>query len=519
MAKFALPPISKNKGVNGNDGQLPAEKPEIEHFINALNDSSQRSRTMLIGIIFASILSFIALINSFKPDWNWFQSRIAVRKVALEWFLFPDEKPADSLSVVTKDSLLFEANIRKERPHLFTSIQDFAHYLERSIPDPSKRIHPDSITIIVDQAINEGKFVKWLFDSVSPNLPHWICIKTFALDTSRILEKEERRQLYGDLAKAAVYVRNSHAYSRKALEYSYDNLIESQSENLQLVNIPILGIAFDINNLGFISGMVLCSLMLLLYLSMVRESRNLKTLFTHGWRDDNIDDRRLYELLSMYQVLTVPLKLYSPDKTMDKLTRKLVYFIFALPVMVLVLIFLYDLHTFKVGASLNPLLTFVTSSSTFLMLAFVSFIAYKIVMRHIRINRQWDNQYYRINLEKLFNLRPDDADINFIWTNPDQVKLNWANTVSKAKKMRQHASKIGERASVSLIEKFIDHCYDSDEEKLDKPENEQQIEAYWQYFKDWFDKNKIKSTRREFRQSLIKLMNGPFEGEFDKKTA
>lgn len=519
MAKSALPPRPpKESDLTENNSQSPADKPEIEHFINALNDSSQRSRTMLIGIIFASMLSFIALINSMKPDWSWFQSRIAIRKTALEWFVFPDEKLTDSLSIATKDTLPYEAKIYKDKAHLFASIEDFANYLEGLVPDPSERISTDSIKIILDRSINEGRSVKWLFDSVAPTLPHWVCIKPFAFDKSRLLEKSERERLYGDLAKAAVYVRNSGVYSRKSLEYSYDNLIESQSENLQLVRIPILGIAFDINNLGFISGMVFCSLMVLLYLSMVRESRNLKTLFTHGWRDDSIDDRRLYELLSMYQVLTVPLKLYSPDKAMDKWTRKLVYGIFSLPVLILVLIFLYDMHTFKVGASLNPLLTFVTSSSTFVMLLFVSFVAYKIVTRHIRINRQWDNQYYRLNLEKLFNLKPDDLDINFIWTNPDQVRINWANTVLRAKNMKKQGVKIGERRGVALLEKFIDDCYDNDAEKLEKPENEQQVETYWEHFKDWFDKNKIKSTRREFRQSLKKLMNGSFEGEFDKKT-
>ena len=79
-------------------------KPEIEQFIQALNESSQRSRTMLIALIFASILSFIALINSLKAEWNWYKSRIEVQRTALEWFRFPDDEkcssPRDTSSVI-----------------------------------------------------------------------------------------------------------------------------------------------------------------------------------------------------------------------------------------------------------------------------------------------------------------------------------------------------------------------------------------------------------------------------------
>lgn len=479
------------------------DKPEIEHFINALNDSSQRSRTMLIGIIFTSILSSIALANSMKTDWSWYQSRVAVRKTAIERFVFPDEIQTDHAESLRRDTcrcpLSYGGAAGGHALHNYASIEEFAYDLEECFKDAEK-VPRDTIDSILHTTLHSG--------SLKSQFPYWIRIKPLALDPDRLPGKEERKELYASLVKAAIFVKVTNAQSRTALVSSYDNLIESQYENLSLVRIPILGIAFDINNLSLISSVVFLSLMILLYLSMVRESRNLKTLFTHGGRDDKIDDRRLYELLSMYQVLTVPLKLYSPDKTKDKMTRKLIYGIFWLPFIVLGTIFSYDWHTSEVGASLNPLLTSVTTNVTIFMLLCVLYVAYKISDRQKRIDRQWDNQYYRLNLEKLFNLQPDDVDTG-VWTTPEQVKINWANTAEAAMRLTK-PGKIGETASVKLLERFIDRCYDDKPDRLESSNNEQ-VEQYWAYFKTWFDANKQKSTRREFRESLVDLMNGPFE--------
>ncbi len=458
---------------------------------------------MLIAIIFASILSSIALINSLKSDWNWFQSRVAVRKTAMEWFMFPDEAQTDSCSIEHRDTLSNE-----KQADSYKSIEYFAKHLEGLVPDSLEPICGEEIKIFLRDSCNRGAVTRWLFGPLDFRLPTWICIKPFAFDTSRLPTCEERKKLYSRLVQASSFVRASNLQSRKALEITYDNLIESQYENLSLVRIPILGIAFDINNLGLISGVVFFSLMILLYLSMVRESRNLKTLFTHGWRDNDTDDRRLYELLSMYQVLTIPLKLYSPDKTKDKLTRKFIFGIFLMPAVVLGLVLLYDRHTFIVGTSLNPFLTWITSSSTFGMFALVCIMAYKIAERQIRIDRQWDNQYYRLNLEKLFNLKRDDAETS-IWTTPEQVKINWANTVERIKNLKLETSEISEAQSIKQLEKFVDDCYDNDPNVLEKSKREH-VDSYWEHLQDWFKENKVKSTRQEFRKSLKRLMNRDF---------
>lgn len=478
-------------------------KPEIEHFINALNDSSQRSRTMLIGIIFTSILSSIALVNSMGS--GWYQSRVTVRKMAMEQFLFPDDLETNQAKFGHKDVCcrcpLPDSGAAGEHPlHTYSSVEGFAYDLEECFKDTAK-ITRDNINSIVKTTFQSG--------SIKFQFPYWIRIKPMMLDLTRLPGKEERKELYSNLVKAAIFVKIANVQSREALEYSYNNLLQSQYENLMLVRVPILGIAFDINNLSLISSVVFLSLMVLLYLSMVRESRNLKTLFTHGSRDDNIDDRRLYELLSMYQVLTVPLKLYSPDKMKDKWTRMLIYGIFWLPFMVLLAIFKYDWDTYDIGASLNPGLTLKSTLATLFMLFLISCAAYKISDRQKRIDRQWDNQYYRLNLEKLFNLKDDDMDTG-IWTNPEQVRINWANTVEAARRLKLKAGNIGEFASVNLLERFIDRCYDDKPDKLESSNNGQ-VEQYWAYFKTWFDANKQKSTRREFRESLVDLMNGPFE--------
>ncbi|GAB4488297.1 MAG: hypothetical protein OHK0019_04410 [Saprospiraceae bacterium] len=450
---------------------------------------------MLIGIIFASILSAIALINSLRTDWNWFQSRMIVRKTALDWFLFPDDDP-------------------KQRPaQSFTTILAFAKNLEDSVKSNNQSyILESELLLLLRDSCDGGWVPEFLHDTLNYALPDWVRVKSYSFEiaSSRFPPPKHRKALYKNLAKTAAFVREFDVRSRKSLEYAFDNLIESQYENLSLIQIPILGIAFDINNLGLISGVIFCSLLILLYLSMVREGRNLKTLFTHGWLDKNIDDRRLYELLSMYQVLTVPLKLYSPDKTYDKVTRMFIYGIFWFPVIILCAIFWYDLKTYDIGRTINPFLTFITTSSTLLMLLAVLFMVVKITERQIRIDRQWDNQYYRLNLEKLFNLKPNDADIN-VWTTPEQVKINWANTAEEVKRLQQENGRISEIHSVRLLENFIDNCYDDDFERLETKIDQRIVDSHWEHLQKWFADNKTKSTRREFRKSLKAFLNSSFE--------
>lgn len=308
--------------------------------------------------------------------------------------------------------------------------------------------------------------------------------------------------LYKVLSRAAALCNDYSPRSKEEYKYALENLMEAQTENFTLVRMPILGVSFDINYLGLISGLVMYSLMALLYLSMVREDRNLKTLFGHGWKDNETDSRKLYELLSMYQVLTVPQKLYRPDNRRDMLTRKFVVGVFLFPCFVLLFIFGYDLLSFKIGLSLNPIMTIITSSSTLIALFAIAYFSYKLIDRQTRINRLWDNQYFRLHLDNFLstNLQKEETSP---FATLEQAKINWANaaySVSQKKPM-------SEKECVKHFRGFLNLCYDKDEDRLNANVSEEQLGIYWEKLESWYKVHRTYSTRKQFRKELAQMMN------------
>ena len=508
---------------------MTTKKPEVEQFIQAFNTSSIRTRTLLIGLLFASILAFIALLDSFVPFLSWYSSRIEIRQVALEWFIFPEENPdseanckvicmaCDSNKLVAKPT----TGIRNDNPKVpgVNSIQEFAKLLEASVKDSLSKWPPgeDSVVFkrykqwdssqierIMRDAVNLPVYLNFLVKKDNKvELPYWIKIRPFeSVKTRSIPDRKRRKALYKSLSRAALAFNGYSPHTRKEFEYALENLMEAQAENLTLVRMPILGISFDINFLGFISGGIFYALMALLYLSMVREDRNLKTLFQQGWQDEDTDDGRLYELLSMYQVLTVPQKLYRQDDQKDMMTRKFIVGVFWFPFIVLALIFSYDLYSFKIGLSLNPLMTVVTSFLTLISLLLIGVTSRKLTDRQTRINRLWDNQYFRLHLGNLIAPETNQRNASRFATLP-QAKINWANAAYQSIQIKP----LTEKMCVERFRMFLNLCYDKFEDKRISEITDAQEEAYWKKLEIWFEDQKHNSTRKIFRVELVKMMN------------
>ncbi len=482
---------------------MTTKKPEIEQFIEAFNASSTRTRTLLIGLLFASILSFIAVIDSMH---SWYGSRIEIRQVALQWFNFPEDNPNHKEKIVPnqvgKDSLNKPLVVDKTTTDTaFHSIEDFAHALEQKEMNPKERLDSTQIQQILHNAINLECFT--CIGENNSDLPYWITLKPFeSVGARAIPTKKERKNLYKVLSRAAAYANDYSPHSKEEYEYALENLMEAQTENFTLLRMPILGVSFDINYLGLISGIIMYSLMALLYLSMVREDRNLKTLFGHGWKDEETDNRRLYELLSMYQVLTVPQKLYRPDNRRDMLTRKFVVGVFMFPCFVILFIFIYDLISFRVGLMLNPGMTIITSSSTLVALFAIGYFSYKLIDRQTRINRLWDNQYFRLHLDNFLstNLQKEETSP---FATLEQAKVNWANAVFKVKGKKP----MTEKECVKHFREFLNLCYDKFEDKLDEKITKEQQDIYWEKLETWYKAHRTYSTRKQFRKELTQMMN------------
>lgn len=487
---------------------MNTKKPEIEQFIGAFNVSSNRTRTLLIGLLFASILAFIALLDSLVPLFSWYSSRIAIQHVALQWFVFPEDHKNDKIDFSANQVVASTQSTQFPRNEAvgYGSISDFACALECQSGDINKLTQPE-----IDKLIRDAVNLRpWLMDVLNyikidenkPDLPYWVKIKPFEPIEKKFPNKGQRAALYQNITRAATVFNGSSPHSRKELEFALENLMEAQSENLTLVRMPILGISFDINFLGFISGGIFFALMALLYLSMVREDRNLKTLFLHGWEDDDTDNRRLYELVSMYQVLTVPQKLYRPDNRRDMLTRKIILGVFWGPFLVLASIFLYDIYSFQIGLSLNPLMTVLTSCLTLISLILIGYTSMKLTNRQTRINRLWDNQYFRLHLDNFLstNLQKEETSP---FATLDQAKINWANTVFKVGPKKS----MSEKECVKHFRQFLNLCYDKFEDKLNENITQEQLANYWEKLESWYKVHRTYSTRKQFRKELTQMMN------------
>jgi hypothetical protein len=298
------------------------QEENLHRYIDALSSASTRSRTLFIGLIFSSILAAIALINSVQG--SWFKSRILTRQDAEEMLIFNNNEAND--------------------PQWATGVTDLDTFIQRaSYP---RTLTPKQIDTIYMGALEvPSEKLAELRQKNSFKTADWFRIKPPNAGIQNLEENVVK------IYKSIEVVKANHLHSLQELHTSIEHLQEIRFEKLILISVPILGVAFDINFLGVISGTMFLALLLLCYYSLVREHRNLKILFSMS--NDDATRHILYDILSMQQVLTVPLKLFSSDKWTDILTRKFAYVIFWLPTAVLGTIFTNDLLTMSYGNSLN----------------------------------------------------------------------------------------------------------------------------------------------------------------------
>jgi len=81
--------------------------------------------------------------------------------------------------------------------------------------------------------------------------------------------------------------------------------IISKQQNVQLVRVPFFAFAFDVNDLGLISGATFVLLLMLLRFWLLREIRNYEIVFEKVSKNQE-ELSIVYDVLSMRQVLTVP---------------------------------------------------------------------------------------------------------------------------------------------------------------------------------------------------------------------
>jgi hypothetical protein len=170
---------------------------------------------------------------------------------------------------------------------------------------------------------------------------------------------EEARLACREEASAANRVFRLLHGNRTLLQARLQALEESYADRVLLMDVPVLGPAFDLNDLGMFSGVVL--VIVLVYLT-VSIDHQYQTLVLGLWKvgdltgrsprnDPDSDANLLYHALAMVPILTVPPTLYRWHP--QALGRSLRIFFF-LPFAVHALVVLSNLATLQIGRSYRP---------------------------------------------------------------------------------------------------------------------------------------------------------------------
>ena len=125
-------------------------------------------------------------------------------------------------------------------------------------------------------------------------------------------------------------------------KHFHQHLLELMAEHVMYLRIPILGLAFDINDLGTFSGLTFVVLLLWARFALWHEWNNLRLCFDESKPEDR---HAVYRYLQMRQVLTIPPPLYRQDARERKLWDRLARGLFLMPAVVYSIVSIDDLKT------------------------------------------------------------------------------------------------------------------------------------------------------------------------------
>jgi hypothetical protein len=151
-----------------------------------------------------------------------------------------------------------------------------------------------------------------------------------------------------------------HSYSKEMLNQLLVNLKTSNFNNIFLVNVPIVGTSFDINDIGIVSGLTfIIALMVLLYSLMFKYNQIKNSFEVFRESRDQIDYKKFLKLLLINQVLTVDRykvgEIAAGKFGLEKIIRLrcLPLSLYMVPFITHTFIFIFDVCTFRIGIILG----------------------------------------------------------------------------------------------------------------------------------------------------------------------
>lgn len=173
-----------------------------------------------------------------------------------------------------------------------------------------------------------------------------------------------------------------------------------RTEQLSQIQVPVLGISFDINDLGLLGGVTFIVLLMWVNYSLWHHSNNLELAFdfARGLQTDDVGQRVLYHTyqnLAMHQVLTIPprpasIKATNPEarKLWMKKGSKLLY---ALPLLVQAAVVAHDWWTTPIGTEIDQGATWVVLGAGTVFLGMIAALTVTCFIQWKKTFETWKN--------------------------------------------------------------------------------------------------------------------------------
>jgi VanZ family protein len=126
-------------------------------------------------------------------------------------------------------------------------------------------------------------------------------------------------------------------------------MIRAYGENSFSISVPGLGISFDINHAALVGGIAMSILLILLRFALIAEARCIALYFAKAQYYGEVDEA--YDLLSMYQVLTVPPQGLSDH--VSSFTTRLTHLLVYLPATIYVIWIVFDTINVQSGSDIS----------------------------------------------------------------------------------------------------------------------------------------------------------------------
>ncbi len=337
---------------------LAAKEIDFSKYIDEVNEDSGRARKLVTILLISTVLVFIAWINSLEDNYNWLKSRIVTEENAYAFLIFPEES-SDSIILPNGNVIVNRFNWSSFQD----SLQSFYHLKD---DDVKHKCEIQNFELKLPFFLLEECSAANCHDSVRKSISDKSKTKYYKLYSSISNAQFERVQQVLRALKLRNFT-SRFEVNRKIMGLQSDIL-----ETTQQIRVPIIGLSFDVNLLCIFSGLFFSVIYFLLFHARARERKNLTLVFElSGKPEINYNKIRLYQFLTMQQVLTIPPSIdeflknegYSQNdigKIIPKSRFKKLRVLLPVlaPLLMWFICFGYDIFTSFYGFSVNSLMTY-----------------------------------------------------------------------------------------------------------------------------------------------------------------